>query len=423
MESLMQRAAPRFAFTAPVAFTALLAVAVAGCGTTSTPGGGGVSFQGPPTGTDTGGQVDTSADTGAGTADAAEDTGAVDTAGTTDTAPADTGPVDTGPEDTAPVDTGPPQPTPCSFDTAQGRSGKECPDDQVCIPNVGACEGVVTGICKPYVQTCPTNIAKVCGCDGKEYDNACVAQKALVTVAADGACQTGPAACGGNTGGICPLGQICDPASCDFGAAGLCSADPANGPCPNGGKTECGCDDKTYPNVCYRLKAGVGKKQDGACPEPPDATLCKIGPSGKPTSCPAGTYCRLDDGNPIECTGDGVCVNLPPVCDQTAAPVCGCNFTTYPNACAAALASANVKFGGSCDGSCNIGSDECGAGKYCAAQQGQCSGKGTCIAKPDAGACGGTIDPVCGCNGKTYTSPACAAVDGVVPASKGTCPK
>lgn len=393
-------------------------VAASGCGTTA-PAGSGVTFgRGLPT--DTGGSIADSGGTDSG--------GEVDSGGgSTDAGPEDTGAPDVETPDTAdvgtdagPVDAGPKPAQPCSFDTSTGRTGKECPDDEVCIPNVGACNGAVNGTCKPVVQTCPTVVAEVCGCDGKTYGNACAAQKALVTVAADGPCTTGPQACGGNTGLACPAGEICNVGTCDLGGAGLCAPDPGLGPCPDGGQVECGCDDKTYPNVCYRLKAGVAKKQDGPCPEPPDATLCKIGPSGKPTSCPSGTYCRLNDGNPIECTGDGVCLNLPPVCDKSSQPVCGCNFTTFGNPCEAALQGINVKFGGSCDGSCTVGGNECGAGKYCAAPVGQCTGKGTCITQPAT--CDGSIDPVCGCDGKTHQNPGCAAAVGVVPKQKGACP-
>jgi hypothetical protein len=325
-------------------------------------------------------------------------------------------------QDAGAKDTSVAPPKPCSFDAKAGPTGKECPDDQVCVADGGTCEGVVSGKCKPVIASCPAIVSPTCGCDGKTYDSICHAQKALVIVKSDGQCAQVAPPCGGNTGNVCPLGQVCEPSSCELNAPGLCAPDPSGGPCPDGGPQECGCDGKTYPNVCYRINAGVAKKSDGPCAAPPDAQPCKIGPVGKPLgSCPDGNYCKLLDGNPFECTGDGECVPTPPICDKSAKPVCGCNFQSYANACEAAKDQMNVKGAGSCDGTCNVGSNECGVGKYCAAPQGQCSGKGQCIVTPPATACGGAIDPVCGCNGKTYTNASCAAVDGVVIKGKGAC--
>ncbi len=396
------------------------------CGTTTTTPG--VAFQVDGSGQsgdsgalqDAGGGVD-AGDVSAGTDGAAAEV-ADTSAETTGSDVADAAP----PADTAPdVGKDVEAPKSCTFEAALGPSGKECPDDQLCVGDVGACKGTVQGVCKPVITTCQgATGSPVCDCKGKTWSNACEAQKNAQTIASDGACVvTGPQPCGGNTGGICPLGQVCDPATCTQGAAGVCVPDPTGGPCPDGGKPECGCNEKTYPNTCYRLLASVAKKAEGACPPNAGAELCKIGPAGKQIgTCPAGAWCQVYDTNPIPCTGEGECVPVPPVCDNSVLPVCGCDFQSYGNACKAGLAKANVKDTGACGGGgCTEGQNTCGAGSYCAVPKGQCGGQGVCIQTADPQSCTGVIDPVCGCDNKTYANPGCAAVAGVVVKSNGAC--
>ncbi len=396
------------------------------CGTAPPPAG--VSFQidGAGQGSDTGAIQDTgTAGVDAGDGSAGSDTAVAEVIDADAGAPVDT--ADTG----APVDTAPDvakdieAAKACTFDAAFGPSGKECPDDQICVADVGACKGAVQGLCKPVITTCQgATGSPVCDCKGKTWSNACEAQKNAQTIASDGACVvSGPQPCGGNTGGVCPLGQMCDPTSCTSGTTGVCVPDPTGGPCPDGGKPECGCNEKTYPNTCYRLLATMAKKSDGACPPNAGAEICKIGPAGKQIgTCPAGTWCQVHDTNPIPCTGEGECVPVPPVCDNSVAPVCGCDFQSYGNACKAGLAKANIKDKGACGGGgCTEGQDTCGAGSYCAVPKGQCGGQGVCIQTADPQSCTGVIDPVCGCDNKTYANPGCAAVAGKVVKASGAC--
>jgi hypothetical protein len=65
-------------------------------------------------------------------------------------------------------------------------------------------------------------------------------------------------------------------------------------------------------------------------------------------------------------------------------------------------------------------SDEhCEAGQYCLGEG--CSGPGGCVSFGSEGDCGVTLEPVCGCDGTTYTSAACASTRGVRIESDGMC--
>lgn len=412
--------------------TALCGLALTGCGNTN-PNPNYIPIVTADTGV-VSGDIGANADTATG--DAASDiTSATDSVGVEDAKKAsdatvidtaqasdDAGFMDDGQSVDIAIDTGSTAPKACAFDAAVGAKPELCPVGQLCVANVGSCSGWVSGVCKPIVVTCPALAQPVCGCDGKTYNNPCEAQKLQITVKLGSACPApGPSVCGGTTGKSCPLGYSCDPTGCEANASGLCIKNVGPTGCPNGGQKECGCDDNTYPNGCYRRKANIAQKHVGACFDSPTTTLCKIGPI-KPALCPTGTYCELYSSNPNACVGTGECLKIPVVCDGTNKPVCGCDGKNYTNSCLLAQAQQNLKTTGQCGATtCTEGQPGCASTSYCAVPQGQCGTTGVCINKPPATACTGVIDPVCGCDGQTYTNPSCAAVQGVVVKTKGAC--
>lgn len=69
--------------------------------------------------------------------------------------------------------------------------------------------------------------------------------------------------CAGPAGIKCAPGEVCDVHSCIANDIGWCK--PKTNICPSIYAPVCGCNGKTYPNDCERLKAGVALDHTGPC--------------------------------------------------------------------------------------------------------------------------------------------------------------
>jgi hypothetical protein len=143
-----------------------------------------------------------------------------------------------------------------------GAENIACPEGQYCDLAAGACGTTgASGTCKQAPDSCPDlQGSPVCGCDGKTYDNACLAAAAKTSVLATGAC-----ACDATR--PCPDGHYCAYASgACLGASpsGTCQPKPTS--CPGVTSKVCGCDGKTYDNGCAAGQAGTSIAAMGECP-------------------------------------------------------------------------------------------------------------------------------------------------------------
>lgn len=284
-------------------------------------------------------------------------------------------------------------------------SNRDCAAGELCDRPAGACD--TAGTCTTRPTACPRVVDPVCGCDGLDYLNPCLARQAGTTVATEGECAP-TSDCASNSD--CDRGQYCESPTSTCGA-GTCVARPTG--CADIYSPVCGCDDSTYGNACEAASAGVNVAAVGEC-----------GATGGCTSnldCLRSEWCRLEDG---VCNGVGACEVRPEICPLVIAEVCGCDGTTYVNSCEAHRSGANVEY----DGICEPGTDEicrsasdCTRGEYCDFSfESACMRTGVCATRPDG--CLDVWDPVCGCDGLTYGNACEAAAAGASVLASGECP-
>lgn len=218
--------------------------------------------------------------------------------------------------------------------------------------------------------------------------------------------------------GICD--EFCVLPDPDCGPSG-CSADSD---CASGQVCQSGTCEAKPPADCGG-RAGLTCGSDEFCSFAPDATC--------------GATDKL-----------GTCAPRPEACTQHYDPVCGCDGQTYGNACTANSAGVSVASKGECaqtcaadsdcaddqecvDGSCQESGEFCGgfAGFTCDSNEwcdyddstgtacGAADGGGTCQGRPEN--CAQVFDPVCGCDGMTYSNECVANAAGTDILATGPC--
>jgi len=132
--------------------------------------------------------------------------------------------------------------------------------------------------------------------------------------------------------------------------------------------------------------------------------------------CADSAYCYKPDG---VCSGLGECTYRPELCPDVWDPVCGCDGKTYGNRCEASLWGINVTHPGECAASACSTNDNCASGEFCYKSDGACGDLGQCNNRPEI--CPYVWDPVCGCDGSTYSNQCVAAAAGVSVQYPGEC--
>lgn len=240
-------------------------------------------------------------------------------------------------------------------------------------------------------------------------------------------------------------------------------------------------DGGSPPVICAGAECATGQVccfTDGTCFDPDDEAACRADPT-EPGGCASNADCDGDELCYFEarlCLGAGVCAPRSLIsCGVGAPPVCGCDGRTYENACAAALAGVRI---GRVDGACGstepppgypprptpCGSDEdcdgsaccfitglclppdcpdccfdpppfhtwpCRTDEYCRdnvdeshrtgvfCDADSCEGPGACTERRTT--CDGSLAPVCGCDGITYSNRCWLRAAGVRLAHEGEC--
>ena len=344
----------------------------------------------------------------------------------------------------------------CEPNVDKCESSSDCEIGQYCAKKDGNCDGV--GQCADKPKGCDLVYSPVCGCSGETWGNACAAALAGDNVASPGKCEE---LCGGKQGIPCAKGQLCDLPGGMCGSAdmlGQCVEEPEF--CDKSWKPVCACSGETYPNDCARLKDGAQLDHVGSCEcdqikclqgtvatdttgdgcfdscLPCPQIKCANGFQAQDTNgdgcfdscvpvackdnsgCGDGAYCQKKS-----CNGEGTCAPKPEACALYVEPVCSCSGETFNNACEAAANGQNVAYKGFCEVQCGgFAGLSCPKGSWCEMEAGTCGGAdffGTCVEVPLG--CPDVWDPVCACDGKTYSNDCDRQVAGVQKDHDGEC--
>jgi len=187
--------------------------------------------------------------------------------------------------------------------------------------------------------------------------------------------------------GDCNEGEFCEYAAQMCGGRGVCRQLPVN--CPDDVAPVCGCDLQTYPNDCTRQAASVSLLGWGACE----------------LDCADADGDGYGDGN--DCFG--------PDCDDTSADV----HPGVDEVCNGIDDDCDGDIDEGCELQCNNDGD-CPNGTFCSSEPGVCAGPGVCETIPDY--CVPEDEPVCGCDGLTYSGDCLRRRASVALLAEGECP-
>jgi len=278
-------------------------------------------------------------------------------------------------------------------------------------------------------------------CYKSGYPKCCTKNKGNCPNGSKPGCECSPGTCSNSDStrsercmvgdGTCKGATYCQVAEGTCGGEGRCEDMPAQ--CDRTLKQVCGCNGETYDNECLAHAHGVSVDYEGGCgSQPAEGADCTLdGPDGQ---CGSEMFCAADAGQcNLRMAGiPGTCRPYRDACTMSYAPVCGCDLETYDNADCAQAAGANVAHEGACNAndhtSCTytgVDNDDCSlADSFCRLQDGDCNARvanmpGYCGLKPKG--CSYILDPVCGCDMRTYDNECQARAAGVNVAKTGRC--
>lgn len=162
----------------------------------------------------------------------------------------------------------------------------------------------------------------------------------------------------------------------------------------------------------------------------PAETAAQTGPAcggSNAAKCPDGQACQFPAGQCGVADLQGNCVTVPATCPEGGPKVCGCDGITYANECQLLKAGVRQAKKGDCRATeepraCKADADCNATSVFCEFLAGTCGtqGPGRCLAEPQV--CPQSLNPVCGCDGKTYPNDCLRRAAGVSQKSTGACP-